>query len=764
MPRWIRPPAIVAEALVGVSDPLLTLLRPGPEASPAQVAAALAQSLASLEDPVVPPEWLLEEQVPSFRRVIAAVRRYRGALLADPVGSGKTYIALAAAAILNRGPTACLVPATLAAQWRTTAGRLGVPVEVCTHGQVSRGTLPRKGRGLVIVDESHHFRNPSTRRYRHLAPWLVGRPALLVTATPLVNQVDDLVHQLLLTIRDNALAMDGLLSIRRTVGHQSPSPALARIVVETEVEHPGRPSPVRSPSFPSWHECQVANYFVGLIDELQLSRRPPIAQLIRGILLRAAGSSPAALAGALRRYRHLLLHARDSSVAGQHLSRAELQRFTSESGDQLVWWELLPDSAAAPEIELADLERVGDLIAGVEGAGKATDQKVERLRRLLHDGVPTLVFTTWRETVRYLRDHLPEFRMAWCTGQEAGIGRSRLCRSDVLSWFRAPTRVEQAPQHLLVTDVAAEGLDLQRAGRVIHYDLPWTPMRLGQREGRSLRLGSSYLKVAIVRFHSPPVFETRIKGDAILARKLTLPVSAGLGPEGGKAWRWQAVLAARFTGQAACRGSASVVHPQAGLLAGFVLYRRSDPIPLSSTVLWVEPDGTWTEAPETIERWLTVAGAEDHRGSDHRAPLREWMARLVIPIRQRLALTSGRRWMTPEPSPAARELLGRLQGLLRDAARRHQPKRLSCLERVTQFAADGHTAGEDILIERMLHQSEAQMIATAGQSDARATEREEVEARLTGLIVFGPAQAPPVELASPECRSSLPPCSISTEH
>jgi hypothetical protein len=83
---------------------------------------------------------------------------------------------------------------------------------------------------------------------------------------------------------------------------------------------------------------------------------------------------------------------------------------------------------------------------------------------------------------------------------------------------------------------------------------------------------------------------------------------------------------------------------------------------------------------------------------------------------------------------------------------------------VTQFAADGHTAGEDILIERMLHQSESQMIATAGQSDARATEREEVEARLTGLIVFGPAQAPPVELASPECRSSLPPCSISTEH
>ena len=25
-------------------------------------------------------------------------------------------------------------------------------------------------------------------------------------------------------------------------------------------------------------------------------------------------------------------------------------------------------------------------------------------------------------------------------------------------------------------------IDLQRAGRVVHYDLPWTPMRLDQRE------------------------------------------------------------------------------------------------------------------------------------------------------------------------------------------------------------------------------------------------------------------------------------------
>ncbi|MBI3746094.1 MAG: hypothetical protein HY264_06140 [Chloroflexi bacterium] len=42
---------------------------------------------------------------------------------------------------------------------------------------------------------------------------------------------------------------------------------------------------------------------------------------------------------------------------------------------------------------------------------------------------------------------------------------------------------------LLASDVAAEGLNLQRAGRIVHYDLPWTAVRLEQRDGRALRQG-----------------------------------------------------------------------------------------------------------------------------------------------------------------------------------------------------------------------------------------------------------------------------------
>ena len=197
----------MAEALEPVSDPVATALRPGNWMPAPQVARAMARRLAPDEDSDAPPGWLRPEQSRSFRRILHALRRYGGALLADPVGSGKTYVALAVAAALNRGrPTACLAPATLVEQWMATARALGLAFVTVSHQSASRGRLPQVDRGLVVIDEAHHFRNPATWRYRNVAPWLVGRPVLLVTATPVVNRLADLLHQLLLGVRDDALA------------------------------------------------------------------------------------------------------------------------------------------------------------------------------------------------------------------------------------------------------------------------------------------------------------------------------------------------------------------------------------------------------------------------------------------------------------------------------------------------------------------------------------------------------------------------------
>ena len=736
---WTSPPRIVAESLEAVPDPLVTALRPGPPASGVTVAGALARSLAPIEAIDEAPPWLLPEQVQSFRRVLAALRHHGGAVLADPVGSGKTYVALAAAAALNRRSTACLVPATLLAQWESVAARLGVRVTVCSHEQVSRGKLPKGTRGLVVIDESHHFRNPATRRYRHVAPWLVGRAALMVTATPVVNRTADLGNQLLLAVRDDALLLDGIASLGTLLTKGCATASLGQLVVEGKAASHRRPGTIRRITGPTSRECAALDRRMEMLGRLRLSRSEPIAALLRGVLLRSAGSSPAALIAALCGYRRLLLHARDALGSGRAMDRSEIRRFTAELGDQLIWWELLPPVETGSDIELGDLEAIDDLIQSMGNAGEDGDDKLTRLCEILSDGVPSLVFTAFRETVRYLRDRIGDCRLAWCTGGRAGIGRTPLTRRDVLGWFREGTSSSLAPRHLIVTDVAAEGLDLQRAGRVVHYDLPWTPMRLEQREGRSLRYGSPHSRVEVVRFTLPPALERSLWLESTLARKRRLPALVGLGSAGIHVWRWRNELALRFACADALAGAARVVSQEEGLLAGFALHSAGDrSASLSTSVLWLERDGSWTEAPEALSLWLERAAARREVVPVEESRLRSWLLLLARPIKERLALTGSRRWLAPDPAPAVRRVAARLQAFTREAARMHQPNRLVQLERALGFVTRGHTAGEAALIERLADSSDAELDRMTPKLPEGRAQWGGIEARLTGLILFGP--------------------------
>ncbi|MFL5403907.1 MAG: helicase-related protein [Gemmatimonadales bacterium] len=737
---WTTAPQIVAESLVAVTDPLLTVLQPGPAASGQAVVSSLCASLALAEDAQSPPSWLYPEQVRSFRRILASLRSYGGAILADPVGSGKTYIALAVATAVNRGPTACLVPATLLPQWQQAAERLHIPIVLCSHEQASRGRHPQGTRGLIIIDESHHFRNPGTRRYIHVARWVMGRPALLVTATPVVNRVTDLVHQLLLSVRDDALVLNGIVSLRTILAGGGEASALGQVVIESDPVSERRPGRLHRTSRPGRLECAAASRQVDLLARLRLSRSPSIAALLRSVFLRAAGSSPAALEGSLRRYRRLLLHASDALVAGHPMDRSELQHFTGASGDQLLWWELMPEGTAESEIELADLAEIDAVILAVNSARPEADGKLGRLRDILSDGTPALIFTGGMDTVRYLRDRLADLRPAWCTGVRAGIGPTTMPRGDVLRWFREDRSSRFAPCHLIVTDVAAEGLDLQRAARVVHYDLPWTPMRLEQREGRAVRYGSSHAQVEVVRFLLPRAIERSLRLERTLLGKARLPSSVGLGPGGRQLWRWRSELADRWTGPESIAGTARVTGPHQGLLAGFALREPGESSPwLSANLIWLEPGGRCSEAPEALAGWLGLAAVSAEIVPVDAQEIRRWLTLLAGVIRDRVALARGRRWLVPNPSPGARRLAARLQLLIRDAARLHKPDRLGRLERAMDFVAGGHTSGEEALVQELADADDRQILSRLHRMPEPRRLADGLEVQLTGLVVFGPA-------------------------
>jgi hypothetical protein len=446
------------------------------------------------------------------------------------------------------------------------------------------------------------------------------------------------------------------------------------------------------------------------------------------------------LTAALRRYRNLLLHARDAAAAGRPLERSAIRRFTGELEGQLVWWELMPDSPDRSELQLDDLHRIDEVLCQAVTAEEMPDGKVERLRSLLADERPSLVFTSHRETVRYLRDRLGPPPLAWCTGVRAGLGHSPAPRAIVLGWFRQGN--DDSPpgvRHLLVTDVAAEGLDLQRAARVIHYDLPWTPMRMEQREGRAVRLGSIHRDVEVVAFKPPAAIERALRISRTLVTKARLPAAAGLGAAGRGLWRWRSDLADTYAAGEASLGTAMVRQGPAGILAGFELYAEGNPerIRLGSTLVWIEPGGKWTEGEAIIAARLADAIAARSTDPDP-ARLREALSLIAGPIRSRLTLARGSRWAAPAADGVAQRVSHRLHQCIREAARRRDLDALAGLERALAFVGRGHTAGEALELERLADKPDGEFTRMLFRLPATRGRWDAIEVCLGGVLLFAP--------------------------
>jgi hypothetical protein len=123
---------------------------------------------------------------------------------------------------------------------------------------------------------------------------------------------------------------------------------------------------------------------------------------------------------------------------------------------------------------------------------------IELIRELLQEGFHPIVWCRYVATAVYVADHLrtvfPEVRVACVTGRQAEEERREVIRSIDA----------QQPRVLVATDCLSEGINLQeKFTAAIHYDLPWNPNRLEQREGRVDRYGQPARRVKTIRYFSP---------------------------------------------------------------------------------------------------------------------------------------------------------------------------------------------------------------------------------------------------------------------
>jgi superfamily II DNA or RNA helicase len=459
---------------------------------------------------------LAEHQRDAAERALILLRERGGVLLADDVGLGKSFVAAEVMRLWSGGLSArreVIVPAALVAQWRETLARFEIDARVVTHDAiVSERFVPDRGERLIVVDEAHAFRNPKTQRYAALARRSAGAQVMLVTATPVCNSLADLEALVNLLARDDLLSDLGVPSIEHAFAVRDVERIVSALVIRRD--RSVLPEELRFGEL----ERRVVRHPVleaAAIDDLQF----PLAgerALLRRFLWRRLESSEAALVESARRQLRYYERALACIAAGRTLPKRDYRRAFAHEEDRDAFQEVLFWDLFAPPGE-ADPTAIREEMARLESiAQQARASPCEKKRMLIdllaNEREPALIFTGAAATARDLGTSL---RCAVITARERS-------RDDVLRAFR-DGRIDR----VVSTDLAAEGLNLQRAGVVIHYDIPWNPVKLDQRNGRAHRIGQQRPSVKAIYFlpqsRETKIIETIARKNRLRRKALTAP-------------------------------------------------------------------------------------------------------------------------------------------------------------------------------------------------------------------------------------------------
>src|SRR5271166_2419176 len=408
-------------------------------------------------------------QVETVRKVL---KQFRGrVLLADEVGLGKTIEAgMVLREYILRGMAErilILTPASLVGQWRDEmASKFGIACAT-THDALLRSdperfwkqnrliaslALARRSEhaahilnrsfDLVIVDEAHHLRDRTSQGYK-LVDALNKRFLLLLSATPVQNDLIELYNLLTLLKPGIFRTLKEFRAAHVTAGkpHQPANPERLRELMRGAMVRNTRA--IVALKLPRRHAATIrvdgCENERACYQELAAAARRMAAEganrLALQHLLGAAGSSPAAAAGAVRR------------MSGRHVDAS---------------WHALAQSWASI------------------GTGGKEAALVDLLRR--NPDEKKLVFVHYRETLEHLAGLLAREGFAFARFSGALSGPAK---DAAIAEFR-----ERVPV-LLCTESGGEGRNLQFCNTLINFDIPWNPMAIEQRVGRIDRIGQT---------------------------------------------------------------------------------------------------------------------------------------------------------------------------------------------------------------------------------------------------------------------------------
>jgi superfamily II DNA/RNA helicase len=152
---------------------------------------------------------LTKFQKTAVAQAISILEKYYGVFISDVVGLGKSFIGSALIDYYHkRGKRALIIcPARLEEMWEHYNDYYDLGADILSMGMLSQEnglvTLNKyKDKEIILIDESHNFRNTENNRYRNMLEFLLQydvknkRKLILLTATPQNNSPLDVYHQI----------------------------------------------------------------------------------------------------------------------------------------------------------------------------------------------------------------------------------------------------------------------------------------------------------------------------------------------------------------------------------------------------------------------------------------------------------------------------------------------------------------------------------------------------------------------------------------
>lgn len=532
-------------------------------------------------------------QVDAFCAAVKALKT-GGIILADEVGLGKTIEAgLVIKYVIKTGAKKILItlPASLRKQWEVEllekfdfpADSIKIldrqainfdPIGIVDHWLKDPKKLsialtsydfssklmkkyPSVKWDFVVIDEAHNMRNifHGTKRAKRLYEQTHNIPKILLTATPLQNNLSDL-HGLVSFIDPRIFGTEKAFNkqyredYNYTELKQNLSPVLYRTLrkdVSKYMQFANRVS--RTFDFELSYEEKVlygqVNHFLrkDYLYSLPTANRNLLTLVIRKLLASSSFALIETFEVILERLQKLLEGTKSKDA---------------QEGFELFWNYLDDDyDEDAEEEEDADVvfqkqqiqEEIDEVKAIIENAEKIkTNAKIKALKQAIETAFDmqrekgiaekVVIFTESKRTQKYVAKELiasgiDEEDIVLFNGENTDARTKEIYRAYQVKNFGKTNYgpaverkhaivdyFENNAKILILTDAGSEGLNLQFCNTVINYDLPWNPMKIEQRIGRCHRYGQKNDVVAINLLNTGNAADMRVY--EILSKKFEL--------------------------------------------------------------------------------------------------------------------------------------------------------------------------------------------------------------------------------------------------